>query len=422
MATDGTKSKRGVMIDIFLEDSVEKQVKEIQKFENLKDERDVIYHAIQSYFDKIIKNEKTSDGLKFEKTNETSFDGVVDFSQLTSLLKNIETNGLIERLPQSDIYGLDSAGIIWIFHNRLLPVKFSLLCLSQMIMERNDPWIDLDELKKYVQDSAENFVDRLDNFPDIENNFGVSTGFPRSFSSMRNSEEDLDDEKILLSHSRSKKRFSEQFVGRKLRLRQIQNQFMLSEGYNLGGACFEMDLIYAKSVYKNNSEQNPDNPIKMKTKIVVTLNERGLKFASLKNNLIDFIYGHSAIKPETIFSDDEKNFYLNEILPRFEFENNFVKDLIKGGTIESSYYLKKTFEEKYRKFLTMKFPDQPLPEPKWSPDLFRIRAVGVMTRLIEFGIFKKQPGTKSGPYILNTDDKESNQFSEKTTPWETELN
>jgi hypothetical protein len=414
MATDGVKPKRGVMLDIFLEDSVEKQIKEIQKVENLKDERDVIHHAIQSYFDKIIKNEKISDGAKFEKINQTSFDGSVDFSHLSDILKNIETDGMIERLPQNDIYGLDSAGIIWIFHNRLLPVKFSLFCLSQMIMERNDPWIDLEELKKYVQDSAENFVDRLDNFPDIENSFGVSTGFPRSFSSMKNSDKDLDDEKILLSYSRSKKRFSEQFVGRKLRLRHIQTQRMLSERYNIGGACFEMDLIYAKSVYKNNSEQNPDNPTKMKTKIVITLNERGLKFASLKNNLMDFIYGHSAIKPETIFSDDEKNFYLKEILSRFEFENNFVSDLIKGGTIESSHYLKKIFEEKYIKFLKKKFPDQSLPESKWSPDTFRIRALVVMARLIEFGIFKKQPGTKSGPYILNTSDKELTQFSEKT--------
>jgi hypothetical protein len=38
----------------------------------------------------------------------------------------------------------------------------------------------------------------------------------------------------------------------------------------------------------------------------------------------------------------------------------------------------------------------------------------MMARLIEFGIFKKQPGTKSGPYILNTSDGEANQFSEKT--------
>ena len=157
------------MIDVFLEDAVEKQIKEIQKVENLKDERDVIYRAIQSYFEKVTKNEIISDGVKFEKTNKTSFDGTVDFSQLSGILKNIETNGLIERLPQSDIYGLDGAGIIWIFHNRLLPVKFSLLCLSQMIMEQNDPWIDLEDLKKYVQDSAKNFVDILDNFPDIEN-------------------------------------------------------------------------------------------------------------------------------------------------------------------------------------------------------------------------------------------------------------
>ena len=400
MSTDSAKPKRGVMIDVFLEDAVEKQIKEIQKVENLKDERDVIYRAIQSYFEKVTKNEIISDGVKFEKINKTSFDGTVDFSQLSGILKNIETNGLIERLPQSDIYGLDGAGIIWIFHNRLLPVKFSLLCLSQMIMEQNDPWIDLEDLKKYVQDSAKNFVDILDNFPDIENDFGVTTGFPRSFSSIRNANKDLDVDKILLSRSRSKKRFSEQFVGRKLRLKQIQNQRMLSESYCIGGACFEMDLIHAKSVYKNNQEQNHDDSTKMKKKIVVTLNERGLKFVLLKNNLMDFVYGHSSTKPEKIFSDDEKNFYLNEILSRFEFENDFVSDLIKGGTIESSNYLKKVFEEKYLKFLKMKFPDKALPEFKWSPDTFRIRALVIMARLIEFGIFKKQPGTKSGPYIL----------------------
>ena len=97
MSTDSAKPKRGVMIDVFLEDAVEKQIKEIQKVENLKDERDVIYRAIQSYFEKVTKNEIISDGVKFEKINKTSFDGTVDFSQLSGILKNIETNGLIER-------------------------------------------------------------------------------------------------------------------------------------------------------------------------------------------------------------------------------------------------------------------------------------------------------------------------------------
>jgi predicted nucleotidyltransferase len=175
---------------------------------------------------------------------------------------------------------------------------------------------------------------------------------------------------------------------------------MLSEGYCIGGACFEMDLIDAKSVYKNNKEQNPYSSSKMKEKIVVTLNERGLKFISLKNNLMDFVYGHSATEPEKIFSDDEKNFYLNEILPRFEFENNFVRGLIKGGTIESSKYLKTVFEEKYMEFLKIKFPDKTLPPHMQSSVTFRIRALVIMARLIEFGIFKKKPGTKSGPYIL----------------------
>ena len=40
------------------------------------------------------------------------------------------------------------------FHTKILPVKFSLLCLSKMIIEQESPWIDLNELKQYTLDSA----------------------------------------------------------------------------------------------------------------------------------------------------------------------------------------------------------------------------------------------------------------------------
>jgi hypothetical protein len=413
MVTDSAKPKRGIMIDIFLEDAVEKQIKEIQKVEHLKDERDVIYRAIQSYFNKIIKNEKILDVGLFENINKTSFDGVVDFSQLNSILQNIETDGLIERLPQSDIYGLDGAGIIWIFHNRILPVKFTLLCLSKMMLEQNSPWVNLEKLKKYTQDSADGFIDRLEKLSTADKNFGVSVGFPISLSKIRQkmTKKEIDGishDQLLLSHSRSKKRFSEQFIGRKLRVN--GNGRLPSEHFNMGGAIFEMGLIHAKEDFENPS----DDSGKQKRKIFVTLTERGQKFTSLKNDMIDFIYGHTEIDPKKIFSDEEKNFYLDEILPIFEFENYFVKNLINDDTSKSSKKLKEDFEKDYVKFLTNKFPDQPLPEYKWSPYTFRIRALVMMARLIEFGIFKKQPGTKSGPYILNTSDGEANQFSEKT--------
>jgi hypothetical protein len=400
MNANGVKPslKRGVMMDIFLEDTIEKQIKEIQKIENLKDERDVIYRALQNYFEVVTKKDKISSGGRFKKTSQTSFNGSVDFLQVGNILKKTGEEKRLDRLSQNKIYGLDGAGIIWIFHNRLLPVKFSLMCISQMIAEKGEPWIDLDDLKKYAQDSAESFVERLETFPDVENKFGARSGFPRSILKMKQSNENVMDDKILLSHYRSKKRFSEQFVGRKLRVREIKSQRLLSESYNVGGACFEMGLIDAKSTDGDNLDERPKE--RKKTRIVVTLNEKGLKFASMKNNLLDFVYEHSETKPKEIFSVDEREFYLNEILPKFEFENMFVSELIKGGTVESSHLLKDIFEKMYMKFLKTKFPDRVNSDFKLASYGIRIRALVIMARLIEFGIFKKQPGTKSGPYVI----------------------
>lgn len=398
MDTGDEKPQRGVMIDVFIEDSVEKQIKEIQKSENLRNERDVIYRAIQFYFDNITKDDIFQNSMKMKVSSKTSFDGTFDMQHLRRVMGNVEGGNMIQQLPQSDVYGLDGAGIIWIFHNRVLPVKFTLMCLSKMIVEQNDPWVDLDDLKKYTQDSAEHFADMLSNFHDVEILRGARTGFPKTMSSIRNTGETLDDDKILLSQSRSKKRFSEQFVGRKLRIKRTQNS---ADGSSpVAGACFEMGLIHAKSAYADSENHVSKNTANPKKKISVTLTEQGMEFASLKNNLIEFVYGRSETVPEKIFLESEKNFFLNEILPRFEFENNFVKYLLDGGTVESSNQLKGDFEKMYTEFLRTKFPDEVTGDLKWSPDTFRIRSLVTMARLIELGIFKKQPGTKSGPYIL----------------------
>jgi hypothetical protein len=77
-----------------------------------------------------------------------------------------------------------------------------------------------------------------------------------------------------------------------------------------------------------------------------------------------------------------------------------VSELIKGGTVESSHLLKDIFEKMYMKFLKTKFPDRVNSDFKLASYGIRIRALVIMARLIEFGIFKKQPGTKSGPYVI----------------------
>ena len=108
--------------------------------------------------------------------------------------------------------------------------------------------------------------------------------------------------------ARSAKRFTEEFVGRKLQKH---------EGVQLGGACFELGLIKAK-ISDSENEKSPGN-------IYVTLSESGQEFVSYKNQLIDFVYKNIQNEPSSIFSQQERQFYLKKILPKFNFENKLTE-------------------------------------------------------------------------------------------------
>ena len=200
------------------------------------------------------------------------------------------------KLHQHEIYGMSGAAMIARFQTKILPVKFSLMCLSKLILEQNSPWVDLNEFKNYTLESAKIFIKKFDSSL-IQEKFKVKTGFPiikvKEFKS--------DDYSYLLL-ARSAKRFTEEFVGRKLRMKEPQKE----HDVQMGGALFEMGLIKAKS-------EIVDEPHNSK-KIYVTLSENGKEFVSYKNELIDFIYNLQENQPSSIFSQQETEFYFKKIL------------------------------------------------------------------------------------------------------------
>ena len=238
---DQTKIKLnpGSMIQIFLESHLIEQIKQIQKNENLNDERDVIVHLIQNYFKKNVfdgihtKEKKNLDFL------QTPFDGKFEMQKLEKILARIESEDFIKKLPQHEIYGKSNSGMMHRFHTKIFPVKFSLLCLAKMIVDQDTPWIDLNELKNYTLESAKVFVQKFDSSL-IKNKFRFKTGFPVLKLNDFKSQEDA-----YLTYARSSKRFTEQFVGRKLQKH---------EGVQMAGACFEMGLIDAKVSYSNDEK------------------------------------------------------------------------------------------------------------------------------------------------------------------------
>ena len=366
------KLRSGSMLNIFLESSILEQIKKIQKSQNLKDERDVIIRAIENYYEKMNSNiPKQQDKLDNEFSRNI-FDGKLDLGKLEEILVLIKSENLIKKLPQHEIYNKSGAGMIHRFQTKILPVKFSLMCLSKMIIEQNNPWVDLNEFKNYASQSAKIFIKKCDSSL-IHTKFKVKTGFPIVKVNEFKSENDIH---LLLA--RSVKRFTEEFVGRKLQKH---------KNVQIGGALFEMGLIEAKII--------DDENIKKSDKIYVTLSESGKEFVSYKNQLIDFVFENTQNEPSSIFSQQEREFYLKKILPEFNFENNFVKYLMKNEEIEHSRQIKKWFEEEFVAFYKSEFPEDHI---VLQENTIRIHSNTIMSRLMEFEIFTKDPKSKSGPY------------------------
>jgi len=390
-------SDSGSMFHIFLESELIEMIKHIQKKEKLKDEGDVITHLIQDYIKKNVSQEElleheisqtTFDGTRYPssmasfayKNKPIEFDGNIQFQKLEKILESIDSENVIKKLPQHKIYGLSGAGMIHRFHTKIFPVKFSLMCLSRMIVETENPWVDLTELKRYTLHSAKTFLEEFNSSP-IQNKFKISAGFPN-----QEPKTDMGYENDWLSYARSSKRFTEQFVGRKLQKH---------EGIQMGGACFEMGLIEAKTPTYDEEEKMRGLRDTRLGKIFVTLSENGKEFVSYKNDLIDYLYNSRESQPSSIFSQQEREFYFKKILPEYKFENDFVGQLMKHGRIEHTQEIKTLFKEKFLKFFHSEFPDA---DVLLKDDAVKMYSNTIMNRLMEFGVFVKDPKSKSGPY------------------------
>ncbi len=373
------------MFQIFLNSDILAQIKAIQNNENLKDEREVIIRAIQNYSKKNTFDSTQQQNRFNDEISHTTFDGHIEMEKIKKILEQVTSENLIKKLPQHEIYKMPDAGMIHRFHTKILPVKFSLMCLSKMIIEQESPWIDLNEFKDYALDSAKIFIKKFDS-SSIRTNFKIDTGFP--ISKLNNFKSDKDS---YLSYARSSKRFTEQFVGRKLRMKEPQKEYDIQ----MGGALFEMGLIKAKSGIVDELHDSK--------KIYVTLSENGKEFVSYKNDLIDFIYNGQANQPSSIFSQQETEFYFKKILPEFEFEHIFVKKLdglLENKQIENTSKIRELFKKQFRTFCENKFDDVKFLNTL-QEEAVRIRSNTIMGRLMEFGVFTKDPKSKSGPYTRN---------------------
>jgi len=306
------------------------------------------------------KNDQLSEAEdpEIENHSEVSVHSLSDrtFKVLENLMEPGHDN--LQVYSQDKIYGEESAGLIWIFHNRFFPIKTVLNIVAQIMVRENKTWLNLDDFGDEIAKTIEKFV--LEIYQNSSLDSSVHQGFPlpqealverykkmykerpKAFrANVRGFRGSVDDKIQQLVSTRqisSRVRFFSQFVGKSL---------MKDHGLVYSGACFEMGLLAARGEKKD---------------LEITLSPKGLEFTKLKNSVISFADGEKQNSKET-FSKEERDFIQKEIVARYELEKIIVekilkirKEILDGNQTEISENVRRIFETEKGDYLLRKFP------------------------------------------------------------------
>jgi len=232
----------------------------------------------------------------------------------------------------------DHYPLIWEFYTRMLPVKLLVAVLADMMIEKGANTVNYKEFRERGYYAALGLAERLSDYEKKwkkKRNEKRSTGFPAPppIDTIKK----IDIEKMKKFET-SKQRFQEYFIGMKMESwakRQAVSEYdKVDQGLAFfDGALNAMGLV---NVYaKNNGEE----PIRKDEKnewiyssnekgdwsLEIGLTKRGVEFYQIANPVfIDY----EQTWWEKVFSKEESEFILNEIIPDFPLEHGFVKKIM----------------------------------------------------------------------------------------------
>jgi hypothetical protein len=362
-------------------DEIEAAILDAMSSGKFKNEQDFIDHLIKNYnaesqFDFFLKTGKENAdnaGKKPLTTSDTKTKRNLKYLRQRHLNDAIISQGKykideyikIENFSQFDISGFHHADLIYYWQNRILPIKFILTVLGELIITKGTVTITLKELQEAVTLAAADFQDRVESkFKDINKDFlaenkliDTLTGFPMSvvLPPWRSGRIERKPEQVL----RSRRRFLEQFLGRYAWNKSNTKRGMI-------GSCFEMGLFEAYvhtndekkrwkiensagmgSDRRKNIEKNQAKP----SNIVIIPTNLGLDFMCMNNPVLNYIYDHAKYLPEKTFSEKERMLFMDNILPRFKLEKEIINEFFKLEIAESTQKLKEIFNKKQKVYL-----------------------------------------------------------------------
>lgn len=244
-----------------------------------------------------------------DKTNFNTLDNF-DVPQIDI---NITDEIFFDKNIQFEVYGPGASSLIWIFQNRFFPVKVALQGLSHLINSEKSDAVEFDLWKTYAAEFALDVSSKL--YDKFDGKHEANVGLPSAKQKVANKFIKKRNKDILITQKleTSKKRFSDQFIGRIIHKDSKENKLYFS------GACFEMGLV--------TSQGFTDDPLNPK----ITLTKTGLEFLKLQNPIFEILKNGKTSISDNIFSDQESNFIQENLISRFELEKQIIDSILTLG-------------------------------------------------------------------------------------------
>ncbi|MCH7647179.1 MAG: hypothetical protein IIA83_01040 [Thaumarchaeota archaeon] len=238
------------------------------------------------------ESETAIEELKKQKQLEIS-----DFDHVRLQNNFDKTSKFISQLEitkPENIYEYDGYPLLFRFYSRFFPVKIVITVLANMMYEKNQTKIKLEDFRMAAYDIAEEISWKIANIErdsEAPRNKKISTGLPKKAQASED----------IVKKAQAQKRFKDQYIGRLRKNRVTKKE-------HIEGALGALGLIYA---FEENGET------------YVTLTEKGRKFSLMPNPAIRGDFRDYAITKE------ESEFILSDLLPSLDLEKEFIDTAVR---------------------------------------------------------------------------------------------
>jgi len=342
------------------------------------------------------------------------FNSKLDVRKLKQILSELDSGESIS-MAAVQPYGEGYMGLIWNFHNRILPIKFVLHAIASDIVQ-NKKIPSLETARTIAGEQGSIFADKIhmhgndgrfhSDWEDARR-YRILVGFPKTrdvvkeqpkikkYSGRGRSNATLE-RKVQEAFQISKDFFVDKFLGNELKIsKKKQDEIDFYKNKNLrkfGGACFEMGLVKV------------DNDSRL------SLTELGLEFLGYENpillNLEGQVKSASLKMSGKVLSEDEVKFIIKKIIkPQFGLEYKMIKKILENSDILSITQIMLMLKNEQQDYIEKNRIENRMEEGEANLVKYRQqRATSTAMRLVEMGLLERQDEPKDDKKIAESDD------------------